>query len=104
MKRLKVVISDRVEMQIREQVLFIARHSIDNALNWENRLRIAIVGIGVLSAHAMNDDASDRLGQKVQKMVFEKTYLIHYIINEKNEAVEVINFRHGAKLPKAGEP
>jgi hypothetical protein len=49
-----------VQNQILEQVLYIARHSVENALAWEDRLRAAVKGIGGLSGHAVDEEASRR--------------------------------------------
>ncbi len=54
--------------------------------------------------HAVDEDASDRIGQPLRKMVFERTYLIHYRINPGRATVEVVGFRHRARLPRRGEP
>jgi plasmid stabilization system protein ParE len=103
-KRLKVSLSDDVKMQIREQVLYIASDSVDNALAWEDRLRAAINGLAAFSGHPIDENATPRVNAVVHKMVFERTYLVHYHINESAGVVEVVNFRHGAKLPRRGEP
>jgi plasmid stabilization system protein ParE len=102
--RLTVKVSEAAKLQIREQVLYIARDSIDNALAWEDRVRAAMNALGDFSGHAIDEDASARVGEIVQKVVFERTYLIHYQVNVVAGIVEVMNFRHGSRLPRAGEP
>jgi plasmid stabilization system protein ParE len=102
-KRLPVIIPPDVKQQIREQMLYIAQDSIDNALRWEDRLLTAINAIGDMPGHAVDDDASGRLGQNLRKLVFEGTYLIHYRVKEATSA-EIVNFRHGSRLPRIGEP
>lgn len=105
MKRYRVVIPKIVEEQLRAQVMHIARDSVDNALAWEERLRAAIEGIGQLAGgHAVDEDASERIGLTVHKMVHERTYLVHYLVKDDAGVVEIINFRHGARLPGRGEP
>jgi plasmid stabilization system protein ParE len=93
-----------VNKQIDEQVLFIAQDSIDHALAWEDRLRDTIAGLSSFRGYAVDEEASDRLGYKLHKIVFEGNYLIHYAVDEKARAVRIVNFRHGARLPKDGEP
>ncbi|MDB5295235.1 MAG: hypothetical protein JWO31_1218 [Phycisphaerales bacterium] len=104
MRRLTVVIPPVVQEQITAQALHIAQDSIDHALAWENRLRVAIDGLGDLPGYAVDEDASDRLGYPVRKAVFERTYLIHFVVDDAAGAVRVVNFRHGARLPRRGEP
>jgi plasmid stabilization system protein ParE len=77
---------------------------VDNALAWEERVRAALDALGDAHGHAIDQDASRRVGQQLRKKVFERTYLIHYRINPKPPAVEVVGFRHGARLPSRGEP
>ena len=104
MKRLKVIIAPVVQRQIEAQVLYIAKDSIDNALAWEDRLRIAIENIGTVPGHAIDEVATLRLGYPIRKSVFERTYLIHYRVDDLKQVVEIVNFRHGTRLPEKGEP
>ena len=104
MSRLKVHVSDEVKLQITEQVVFITDDSIANALAWEGRLLDSLNRLSTFHGHAVDDEASFRLGRTVRKMVFERTYLIHYQVNKSAGMVEIINFRHGARLPRTGEP
>jgi plasmid stabilization system protein ParE len=103
-KRFQVVVPDFVWDQITEQVLYIAQESIDHALAWEVRLKAAILKLAELDGHTHAEEASDRLGCDVRKYVFEGTYLIHYELNEPSGRIEVTGFRHGARLPRRGEP
>jgi plasmid stabilization system protein ParE len=103
-KRLTVLIPPIVQEQIRAQVFYIAQDSIDNALAWEDRLRAAIDAIGKAPGHAIDEDASGRLGYVIQKYVFERTYLIHYVVDGAAGTVRLVNFRHGARLLREGEP
>jgi plasmid stabilization system protein ParE len=54
--------------------------------------------------NAIDQAASSRIGEQVRKMVFEQTYLVFYRIREANRTIDIINFRHGARLPGANEP
>jgi plasmid stabilization system protein ParE len=103
-KRLQVNIPPFVQEQIRAQVLYIAHDSIDVALAWEDLLRTAINAIGNVPGHAVDEDASARLGETIRKTVFEGTYLIHYRVNDATDTIEIVNFRHGTRLPRRGEP
>jgi plasmid stabilization system protein ParE len=104
MKRCRVVTLPSAERQILRQVLFIAEDSVDNALAWEQRIRAAVQSLGEIPRAALDEDATDRLGEPIHKFVFEKTYLIHYRFVDSGRTVEILNFRHGARLPKRGEP
>jgi plasmid stabilization system protein ParE len=104
MRSRAVEIVGPVEGQVRDQFLYIAENSVDNALAWEERLRTTMAGLGEFAGDAIDEEASDRVGYRVRKRVFEGSYLIHYRIQEERNTVEVVNFRHGARLPRAGEP
>ncbi|HZZ44678.1 MAG TPA: hypothetical protein VFE58_17210 [Tepidisphaeraceae bacterium] len=104
MKRYRVIVAPIVLEQIRDQMLYIAQDSINNALAWEDRLRAEMKSIGGLgSGHVIDEVASKSMGVTVHKLVFERTYLIHYVVQEKERVIEIINFRHGARLPRRGE-
>ena len=99
-----IVISLDVAAQIREQVLFIAQHSIDNALAWEDWLSREIQAIRQMPAgHPVDEAATHRLGATVRKVVFERTFLIFYTIDEVNRRIEIVHLRHGARLPQPGK-
>lgn len=105
MKSYRVILSPTVQDQIWEQVKFIAVDSIDHALNWEDRLRREVLNLGTMPRrYPVNQAASERSGEPVRKMVFERTYLLFYRINLESRSVEILNFRHGARLPRANEP
>ncbi len=104
MKRYRLIIAPIVRDQISQQVLFIAHDSIVNALAWEGRLRRAVSALVDFSGYAKDEDATDRLGFVVHKFVFERNYLVHFRVDKSAAIVYVLNFRHGARLPKSGEP
>ena len=104
MKRLDVILSPLVKNQIDTQFVYIAQSEYDNAVAWEDRLCAAIEDIGEMHGHAIDEDASTRVGYPVRKCVFEGTYLIHYRIDAVAGAIHIINFRLGARLPERGEP
>ena len=104
MNRLPVIVPAEVKEQIRAQVRYIARDSVDNALAWEDRVRAALDALADTHGHAVDADASERTGRELRKVAFERTYLIHYRVNAQPPSVEVVGFRHGARLPRQGEP
>jgi plasmid stabilization system protein ParE len=79
-----------------------ALDSIDNALAWEQRLLAALNALGDLHVNSIDQMASERVGKPVRKAVFERTYLIHYHVGRAQ--VDVVNIRHGARLPRGDEP
>lgn len=101
---LAVSISPDAVDQIREQVAFIARDSPANATAWDRRLRQAIREQGDRPFHAADHDAAARVGFDVFKLLFERTYYVHYTVDVAASLLVVINFRHGARLPRPGEP
>jgi plasmid stabilization system protein ParE len=80
-------------------ILYIARDSIANALNWQARLLDAIDRIGEHPGHSIDEFASDMLQRTVRKTNFERTYLIYYTLNEAAGILEVIAVFHGAREP-----
>lgn len=87
-----------------EQVGYIASDSPGNAMAWYDRLVAAVEAIGEHPGFAVDERASEQLKAEVRRMVFERTYLVFFIVNEQRGVVEVIGFRHGMRLPKRGEP
>ena len=100
MKKFQVRVTDLVHLQIDEQVVYIAKDSVDRALAWEERLLAFIDWLGEFHGHALDEFASEQFGSPVRKVVFEQTYLLHYVIDEGAGVVRVVNFRHGARLPE----
>ncbi len=100
MKRYRISISPDVEESINSQFAYIALDSIDRALAWKRRLHMAIKDIANMPGKCAVDEAiSDRLGQEIRKMTFERTYLVYYRINEPMRTIEIHHFRHGAQYP-----
>ena len=102
---LRVIVSERAKAQIREHLLRIAEDSIDNALAWEDRLAAAVRGIGdVRGGYGIDGDASERYGEPIHKLAFERTFLIFYTLDRAKGLIKVVSFRHGARLPEVDEP
>ena len=104
MSRWTVNTSQSGEDLIAEQVLYIAQNSVDNALAWEARLRSAIRSLVDTPVLAVDSNASSRLGQTVRKLVFERTYLVHFWLDDPANTIRVVGFRHGGRQPRPGEP
>jgi plasmid stabilization system protein ParE len=101
---MKLTVAAKVLRQIDEQLLFIANHSITNALAWEVRLRGAMDRIPASTVHSLDHDASTRVGYSVYKLLFERTYYVHYVIDPTESLIEIVSFRHGARMPGPDEP
>ena len=101
---LVVTISPNALAQVGSQVAFIAQDSPGNALSWEARLRRTIRDLGDRPFHSPDRAATARVGFAVCKLLFERPYLVHYAIDAAAGTLVVINFRHGARLPRPGEP
>lgn len=105
MKPFSVNLTEHVQQQITDHMIYILEEgSFERALGWERRLRAAILEIGSVIGFAVDEEASIRFGRPVRKFVFERTYLIHYCVDETAGRVDVIGFRHGARLPRRDEP
>jgi len=103
-KRHQLTLAPMVVDHIRTQVFHIAQDSIDPALAWEDRLLTAIKNLADFSGYAVDEEASARLGYPLYRLVFERTYLVHFTIDKAAGVIRIVNFRHGSRLPKAGEP
>lgn len=104
MKQYRVVISPHVYAKIMAQLDYIAEDSLTNAVAWHDRLLNAIEALGEHAGFTVDEEASERVGHEVRRMVFERTYLVFYRVDEVRSVVEVENFRHGMRLPREGEP
>jgi len=103
MTRLPVIVTPNARSQITEIVWYIAEDSLNNGLAWEARLIATLDALGGFHGHAIDEDASERAGDQLRKVVFESTYLDHYHVDV-GVAVVVSNVRHGARLPRRREP
>ena len=104
MTSLTVIVSPLVHDQVLERAWVIAEHSIANAIEWQDRVRKALDGLGDRLGHAVDEQATRRLGRRTYRLVFERTYLIFYRIDPTASQLGVFFFRHGAREPRAGEP
>jgi plasmid stabilization system protein ParE len=102
-KRLQVRVTDGTSSQILDQVLYIAADSTSNALAWETRLRATLECLSDFHGHVIDEEVSRRLGYTTHKLVFERTYVLHYHVDLDAGFVYVVNFRHGARLSEEQE-
>jgi plasmid stabilization system protein ParE len=99
-KLFKVHLTREAWEPIEAQVRYIAveKKAPENASRWLSRLLDAIDTLEHLPArHEVDAVQSKLLGTNVYRMVFERTYLVHYTIEESRGGVYVLSFRHGAR-------
>lgn len=100
MKTYAVRLTLSAEQEIDEQVRFIAADKPNAATNWLERLSDAISDLGYLpERNPVSESESASEGCEVRKLVFGN-YFIYYHIVEKENAVDVLRFRHAARLPE----
>ena len=100
MKHFTVEIADEAWREIESQIRFIAvdRQAPVNAARWSNRLLKAITDLELMPRrHTLDERLSRELGTDIYRMVFEQTYLVFYTINEVEQRVTIVSFRHGAR-------
>jgi plasmid stabilization system protein ParE len=100
MKRFAVEITDEAWIEIEAQVRFIAvnRQAPMNAARWSNRLLKAIEDLQWMPRlHTLDEHLTGEHGTNIYRMVFEKSYLVFYTVNEVEGRVTVLSFRHGAR-------
>lgn len=100
MKHFTVEIADEAWREIESQIRFIAvdRQAPVNAARWSNRLLKAITDLELMPGrHTLDEALSREHGTDIHRMVFEQTYLVFYTINEVEQRVTIVSFRHGAR-------
>lgn len=104
MRIYRVDITSQVREQMLDQFAYIAGDSPATAMEWYDRLERAVMALGEYPGLAVDEDATIRMKRETRKLVFERTYLVFFQVNEKAAVIEVVGFRHGMRLPKPGEP
>ena len=96
----RVITPPGVENQILDQAFYIARDSIDHALQWEQKLQQRIETIGELPrSNPVSEKESQAAGYEIRKLVFGD-YLIFYRIDDAIDTVYILAFMHGAQRRK----
>jgi plasmid stabilization system protein ParE len=101
MTQYTVELTDEAWAAIEAQIRFIAvdRQAPENAARWSRRLLQAIDDLELLPhRYPVNEPQTAEHGVEIRRMVFEKTYLIFYTIDEAQHRVVVVSLRHGARL------
>lgn len=100
MMRYAVGYSERAEAEVQAQVHYIAidKRSPVNAARWLRRLRLAVEKLELMpDRNGVDAEQSAVLGFEVRRMVFERTYLVFYVVDEAERRVTVTIFRHGGR-------
>jgi plasmid stabilization system protein ParE len=96
----KVEIADEAWRAIEAQVRYIAAEgqAPERAAKWADRL---LAAVGMLERmprrFVLDRDQTKILGVKVHRLVFERTYLVFYAVDDAQKRVNVLSFRHGAQ-------
>ena len=99
MTRYTTAWTEEAEASLQAQVHYIAvdQQSPRNAIRWLRRVRAAVASLEVMpTRHGVDDVQTAALGLPVHRLVFERTYLIFYVVDEAAQHVRVVIFRHGA--------
>ena len=102
MTEYRVEFADEAWQAIEAQVRYIAvaKQAPENASRWVNRLMAAIDALEQIPRRFIVDPDQTRMhGIEVHRMVFERTYLVFYTVDDKRRRVNVVSFRHGAQEP-----
>ncbi len=87
-------------VEIREQTKFIAADNARAAEAWLTRLFHCIAELSVFpNRNPVSKEYSSHVGDEIRQVVFGN-YLVIYPINEVRQVVEVVRFRHAARLPE----
>ncbi|HEY2589843.1 MAG TPA: type II toxin-antitoxin system RelE/ParE family toxin [Tepidisphaeraceae bacterium] len=87
-----------VEAQVR--YIAVEKQAPENASRWLNRLLAAIETLEQIPRRFIVDPYQTQMhGIEVHRMVFERTYLVFYTVNDEQRCVNVVSFRHGRQKP-----
>ena len=97
--------AEEAEASLQAQFRHIAidRKSPRNAIRWLRRVRAAVASLEVMpTRYGVDKLQTAALGVEVHRMVFERTYLIYYTVDDVNQRVTAVIFCHGAQLGNTG--
>ena len=97
--------SQEAAASLRAQVRYIAvdQQAPDNAAGWLGRVMAAVRSLEVLpTRYGVDAEQTAAMGFEVRRLVFEQTYLIFYTIDDAQQRVTVVTFRHGAQSGRGG--
>lgn len=103
MKRYQVHFADEAWQSIQAQVRCIAveNNAPENASRWLARVVDAVDALEQFpDRHGVDEAEPDLHGVELRRMVFERTYLVFYAIDEGRNCVNIVSFRHGARHQK----
>ena len=85
---------------VQAQVRYIAdeQHAPENAARWFNRLLATVDSLEFMPERYQVDPAQTAArGTEVRRLVFERTYLLFYVIDHARLQVTIVLFTHGAR-------
>lgn len=100
MTRYTVELADEAWRPIEAQIRYIAveKQAPENASKWVVRLLASIDKLAEMPRRfAVDQEQTQIHGTEVHRMVFERTYLVFYTVDDENHRVNVVSFRHGAQ-------
>jgi plasmid stabilization system protein ParE len=101
----KVEFTNEAWAAVEAQVRYIAveRMAPENAGRWLVRLLAAVKTLENLpKRHRVDQRQTAATGTEIRRLVFERTYLLFYTVDDVRRRVDIVSFRHGAKENPAG--
>ena len=100
MTRYTTSISEEASAAIDAQATYIAvdQRSPLNSARWLARVMAAVRALQVMpDRFGVDQEETLALGREVRRLVFERTYRLFYTIDEPQQHVAIVIFRHGAR-------
>ncbi|HKQ49582.1 MAG TPA: type II toxin-antitoxin system RelE/ParE family toxin [Phycisphaerae bacterium] len=96
MIRFRVITSPSVEEEINDALVFIAKHSPENALKWANQIEDAILSLKEVPERCPLAPESEEFNVAIRHLVIGN-YRVLFTI--RGDEVHVLHVRHGARRP-----
>ena len=95
--------TDEAWESIQAQVRYVAidNNAPENAARWLARLVETVDALQQMPGrHGLDEYQTQIHDIDVRRLIFERTYLLYYTIDEDHGRVNIVSFRHGAKESK----
>lgn len=100
MKKYKIEIVDSAVAEIENYVYYIARDSVQNALNWQQEVEAKIYSLDTLPTRCAIAEESRYFDFEVRQLVIGNYRALFRI---ENDVVQILHFRHGSMNRKLNE-